>query len=706
MNRSSGKVLDIAPSFGAMPGVVTVPDESRMNNSGTLTAVTWSRLPTGLWVMNFNGTTSKVVVTNANSLHCRYITVSAWVNINSLASAPTNPIMAKWGAAGQKSWLLSIDAFTQLLSFTVSSDGTATTAGTKSYSPVSGWKHCVGVYDGANITVYINGTAGTPVALAGTIFQSTTNVQIGQDAGVGFPIDASVTLPHIYNYALSAGEVYNLCESEKRLLPDTLAADPVIAGVQWAQAADVWTRIDATGNTLTSFPYSFNDIYPWKGMRRVTMAATGSITGVGDGKGTGLTLTGATGRVMVEIPAFYIKSANPSANVYQWWISSIPRDGFELHPAFVQRGGTERKFIYVGAYDADFEYNGADAAYAAANLQLHSRTAKQPYVGSADCLWEVNFNGGQNQPVVGNSLSTPSGAGYILADYLKTGGTWAGADAAGKLWVQKPGATVTGWLNDETITNTTLGNTLAGGAGLGVNGAVTGHSVTISQCRTLAGNIGAGWGIMNIWSLSVLQLLFYIEYAGANSQTLVGLGITSKAGGTGYNGEVSGFNTIDTNLATNGTGTGTGVNGLTPIAYRGVENLWGNIWQFTDGFDAVDAGYRIIKRNGLGTFANPMAAGSYESSLAIPILTDGYSKNIVYESLLQYLFFSKDTGGDSTHYLYDYWNSHDAGETNILQSGGYWDSGVSAGVGCRYAITVAGYAYRNLGARLEFIGST
>ena len=482
---------------------------------------------------------------------------------------------------------------------------------------------------------------------------------------------------------------------------------PSVIGIEWHQDTDSWRRIDEYGNSM-NVPSGYFDRHPvWGGMRRCTLAAAGTVNHYGaNPRGDGLDLTGVDGRVMVEIPKFYVKGESPSANVYRWWVSPSARPGYVVHPAFVQRGGVEKPYIYVGAYDAGFDYDGDNEAYDAAHEKLHSRTAKQPYTGNADCIWQVNINGLQNEPVIGNSLSTPTESGFLLVDYVKTAGAWGGGGVGDTaiLWIRKPGDATCGWVNDETITNNTLANTLAGGAGLGVDGAPAGRVVIEAHCRTLAGNIGAGWGLFNIWSLSAVQLLFYTEYAGADSQTLVGKGIVDKASGTGFNGEVSGFNSSDTNIGVNGTGSGTGVNGVTPIVYRGIENLWGNIWQFIDGYEALDAAYRIIKRTGTGVFANPMAGGDYETSLAVPIVTDGDISNIVYEGLLKYIFIAAAVAGSSATYLYDYWYGHDATEVNILLAGGYWLNGVSAGVGCRNSLNVAAYADRIVGARLEFIG--
>jgi hypothetical protein len=469
---------------------------------------------------------------------------------------------------------------------------------------------------------------------------------------------------------------------------------PSIVGVEWNQSTDTWTRIDAMGNHMTSFSPNFDTVEPWRSIRRVTLATNGRITGVGDGKGTGLTLDGSTGRVMVQIPKFYTKGIRSAANTYRWWVSPVSREGFEVHPAFLQRGGTERDFIYVGAYEAAIGYT----SHTSSTKLLQSRTGVQPYTGNADSIWEVPFTAGDNEPIIGDELGTPTEGGFYLVDYHVTSGSWVGNDAAGKLLIRKPGDATCGWTNTETITNTSQSNTL------GTAGTPVGETATIGTMRTLAGNVGGSWGQVGIWSLAAIRLLFYVEYAGASSQTLIGKGIVDKASGTGFAGGLTGANSIDSNLATNGTGTGTGTNGLTPIAYRGIENLWGNIWTFIDGYNAVDAEYRIINRDGSGTFADALAGGDYEASLAIPITSDGYQSNIEWEDLLKFAIVPKAVAGSSSTYLYDYFYAHDAGETNILLFGGGWDYGLSAGVAYLDSSNVASYCTRYIGGRLEFIG--
>ncbi|MFA7212080.1 MAG: hypothetical protein WC110_11610, partial [Bacteroidales bacterium] len=227
-------------------------------------------------------------------------------------------------------------------------------------------------------------------------------------------------------------------------------------------------------------------------------------------------------------------------------------------------------------------------------------------------------------------------------------------------------------------------------------------------------NIGSTrWGCENIWTLDAITLLYLIEYANWNSQSTsvgIGRGIVDKAAGTGFAGENNGAFSSDTNIGTNGTGSGTGsTDGKVPIVYRGLENLWGNVYQFVIGIDVLDAAYRVLKRDGTGAVACPLASGQYESSVAAPVQyadpgnLDSYAKDILYEDLSEYLILPNLGGGSDSTYLCDriYW--HRAGQTNIWRAGGSWGDAASAGVGCRDARSVPSSSVRTTSARPEFL---
>ena len=475
-----------------------------------------------------------------------------------------------------------------------------------------------------------------------------------------------------------------------------LIRDLRVVGVEWNQTQDTWRRISRESDAVSFVRSDFDNWYPWRYMRRVNMATTGEINAVsGDDNYVN---DGTNGRVMVEIPKFFVRSetiVEGGDTKYRWWISDQEIAGFEVHPAFNQRiGNPPADSIYVGAYEADFVYDSVGV-----HAELHSRTGKQPWTGGQ--IWEVDFDAGTNEPDIGDNVSTPNDASWFIVDYNVTAGDWATNDAAGKIWVRKPSDDALGWLDNDVITNDSQVNQLATCEFTG--GAKTALSLDIGDARTYAGNIGTGWGLMNIWTLSAIQLLFMIEYGDMDSQSNVGLGIVNKAGGTGFAGELTGVDSIDTNVGSNGTGTGTGTNGLTPIAYRWIENVWGNVWVFIDGYNAVDAEYRIINRDGSGTFADPIAGGDYEASIAVPITADGYISNIEYEDLLKYFLFALTVVGASSTFIPDYWSAHDAGETNIALAGGDGGGGAYTGLAGLHSTSAVAYSNRTIAGRAEFI---
>jgi len=469
-----------------------------------------------------------------------------------------------------------------------------------------------------------------------------------------------------------------------------------VIGIEWNQTDDTWARIDRYGNAITNITQSdFDGFYPWAGMRRVNLSVTGEINAVyGDDNYVN---DGTNGRVMVQIPRFFFKSemiVEGGKTKYRWWISDGELAGFEVHPAFNQRAADPpADYIYVGGYEADFVYDSGGT-----HAELHSRTGYQPWTGGQ--IWEVDFDVGTNEPDIGDDISTPNDANWFIVDYVLTGGAWDGS-GTGKLWIRKPGDDALGWLDNDVITNNTQANQLATCEFTG--GTKTALTFDIGDARTYAGNIGTGWGLMNIWTLSAIQLLFMIEYGNMDSQTNVGRGIVDKASGTGFAGELTGADSIDTNVGANGTGTGTGTNGLTPIAYRWIENLWGNVWIFADGYNAVDAEYRIINRDGSGTFADPIAGGDYEASEATPIGNDGYISNIEYENILKYFLFAQAVAGSSSTYIPDQFDAHEAGETNIALASSPWDTTTLAGLATLNSLSDAAGSGRKLAGRCEHI---
>jgi len=481
---------------------------------------------------------------------------------------------------------------------------------------------------------------------------------------------------------------------------DDDVADKVI-GVIWDTGSDspALQHIDVDGDPITQRSHAWFDRHPvWGGMKRCTLTVDGVPTFGDNARGDGLTLDGTAGQVMVRVPRYYIKSEK-SGNYLKWWISPFPYPGFDLHPAFKQRGGTERAQLFVGAYTGGLAVNSAGTLY------MLSATGKQPWTGMA--MGKLPFGNGVTEIVAGDTVvGTTSGNTVIVVAVHKVSGDWGTGNAAGFLYVKYPGAIWSNWTNPEDIQ--------VGGA---TRAATTGTGEALGLTRQLSetycNNIGSTrWGCENIWTLDALTMLYLVEYANWNSQSTsvgIGRGVVDKASGTGFAGENNGAKSADANIGTNGTGTGTGTDGLTPVVYRGIENLWGNVYQFIIGLDIPDAAYRVLKRDGTGSPKCPMDAGHYESSVAAPVQyaepgnLDSYIKDILYEDLSKYLILPNLGGGSDSTYLCDriYW--HRAGQTNILLAGGSWGFAAFGGVGGRYAGSVASASGRNYGCRAEFL---
>ena len=100
-------------------------------------------------------------------------------------------------------------------------------------------------------------------------------------------------------------------------------------------------------------------------------------------------------------------------------------------------------------------------------------------------------------------------------------------------------------------------------------------NLTRATARTMATNRGTGWYQVGVKQTMAIQMLFGVEY-GFNSQLSVGWGI-SEASDLQSTGQTVGNTT-----------SGTRDNKVTAVNYRGIENLWGNIWGWIDGMNVND----------------------------------------------------------------------------------------------------------------------
>ena len=426
-----------------------------------------------------------------------------------------------------------------------------------------------------------------------------------------------------------------------------------------------WTRIaDAEGLTAnatkngTEVANDFDNLYPWSHIRKCNVdAATGQVLAYyGE---TGFQADGSNGEVMVKIPEF-------------WWKRERLPDEF----------GNVYEYIYIADY--------ARAGY---------KKSEEFFVGA-----------------------------YIIS------------------------------------TETTEGDTIIAHSR---SGAIPKYNTTKANFRNYAKALGEGWQLMD-YHYFLLQMLYLVEYAHYNSQSMLGNGIvgfnTAKAliaennvnriivssVGTGlwvgkticigatdawnsnvaadreitsiedYNdGQVTGkaihFNGDPVNIAVNnviwGSAQKTGENdslgnasgclindSYHSVNYRGIENIFGHMWQHIDGLNIKDYIAYICKDP--ASYENDKFDAPYEKIGYVNAeTTDSYIKKLGLDEKHPEVALPTEIGASSSTGACDnYWCAEG---NRIAYVGGHFDYGWSkAGFFAWYCILTSSSTYWSCGARL------
>lgn len=213
------------------------------------------------------------------------------------------------------------------------------------------------------------------------------------------------------------------------------------------------------------------------------------------------------------------------------------------------------------------------------------------------------------------------------------------------------------------------------------------NSLTRATARTMATNRGSGWYSVGVKQTMAVQMLMAVEY-GFNSQIGIGQGVVSASAAT-YAGQTTGNVT-----------SGTQDNKTTPVNWRGIENFWGNIFDWVDGLNINN---RIPYFCNSYTFVDDTATGYTQISFSLP--SSNYITALGYDSNNPWVLLPSESSGSSnpTGPIGDYVASYS--EWRVARLGGYWNNGSYAGAfywSCDYN---SSNANANIGARVMFIPS-
>lgn len=180
------------------------------------------------------------------------------------------------------------------------------------------------------------------------------------------------------------------------------------------------------------------------------------------------------------------------------------------------------------------------------------------------------------------------------------------------------------------------------------------NSLTRATARTMATNRGAGWYQAGVKQTMALQMLFAVEY-GFNSQLSVGYGIVGASAAS------------KTGITIGSTTSGTKDNQTTPVNWRGIENLWGNIWNWIDGLNIND---RVPYVCDTFTFVDNTSTGYTQIGFSIPS-SNAYVSALGYDANNDWIMLpSEATGTNENSAIGDYVYSNTGWRVAFL--GGYW----------------------------------
>lgn len=232
------------------------------------------------------------------------------------------------------------------------------------------------------------------------------------------------------------------------------------------------------------------------------------------------------------------------------------------------------------------------------------------------------------------------------------------------------------------------------------NKSVSGASPQVSQTRaTFRSNAkakGTGWSLIDIAAVSAIQMLCMVEFATTNAQAAIGRGYCDS--------NSAALSTGSCNNVANLTGRPAGTDGKTGVVYRGIEDFWGNVWEWVDGVNWNGGTYYVCNNpaNYADDTATNYTALSYKGStgwsqsyITTEGLDTGNNPHVMLPS-------AAGSGSESTYYCDACWSSTG---WRVFRHGGDWNDGSACGLFTAHLNNASSLSDRSVGSRLLYIPS-
>lgn len=208
-------------------------------------------------------------------------------------------------------------------------------------------------------------------------------------------------------------------------------------------------------------------------------------------------------------------------------------------------------------------------------------------------------------------------------------------------------------------------------------------NATRSEARNVATSAGSKWHLYDFATYCAIIWLYLIEFANWDCQAKIGRGYVDSSS--------SAIESGGTDSMTYHTGRAAGTDGRTAVQYRWIENLWGNVHQWIDGFNAN--GTTAYYCTDPSKYADDTTTG-YTQIGTLP--SSGWIKDLTVTD--NGLLIPKTTGGSETTFIPDYVSSSSG--VNILFVGGGWENGSRAGLLYLTVNVSSSNSYPGVSARL------
>lgn len=219
---------------------------------------------------------------------------------------------------------------------------------------------------------------------------------------------------------------------------------------------------------------------------------------------------------------------------------------------------------------------------------------------------------------------------------------------------------------------------------------------TKATMRSNAKAKGTGWGIIDIAAFSAIQMLILVEFANNDVQSVIGRSYCDNNTApckTGTCDSVSGL-----------TGRPAGTDGKVDVVWRGIEGIWGNVWEWVDGVNWNNGTYYVCNDpskytdNTTTNYTALSFKGATNWSSAF-ITQDGLDTGSNPHVMLP---SAAGSGSETTYDCDACWSSTG---WRVLQHGGEYDNGSKCGLFAVALYEDASSSHLGNGSRLLYIPS-